>query len=300
MRKGVSTNTSRQYATGQRHYLNFCARLNLPACPASELSLLRFVASFGDRIRGSTVQNYLSAVRFLHVSNGYPNPLPDCERLKLVVRALKRISGPRREPAPVTLTILRAVCRGINFSEYNDVLLWAMICVGFFGFLRVSEFTTEGAFDPLHDLCREDLSFAADFSLAFLQLKSSKTDPFRLGVRIVMGASTDCVCPILALSLYLNRRSNSCGALFRFANGRAVSRGWFCSNLQRVIRNTGIGGDFTSHSLRIGAASAASAAGLHPNVIQAMGRWSSEAFKIYVRYSDADKGRFSRHLVLAD
>jgi hypothetical protein len=97
MRKGVSTNTSRQYATGQRHYLNFCAQLNLPPCPASELSLLRFVASFGDRIRGSTVQNYLSAVRFLHVSNGYPNPLPDCERLKLVVRALKRISGPRRE-----------------------------------------------------------------------------------------------------------------------------------------------------------------------------------------------------------
>ena len=43
--------------------------------------------------------------------------------------------------------------------------------------------------------------------------------------------------------------------------------------------------DFGAHSLRIGGATAALAAGLHPSLIRIAGRWSSEVWELYARLS---------------
>lgn len=40
---------------------------------------------------------------------------------------------------------------------------------------------------------------------------------------------------------------------------------------------------FGAHSLRIGGATAALAAGIHPSVIRITGRWSSDVWEIYAR-----------------
>ena len=148
IRSSVSLNTNKQYATGQKKFLNFCALLGAAPCPATEILLLRFVASVSDSLRGSTIQNYLSAIRFMHVCNGFDNPLSNFERLRLVVRALKKRSESPRQRSPVSIGMLRKISTCLNFRNYNDTLLWAMIICGFFGFMRVSEFTVLGEFDP--------------------------------------------------------------------------------------------------------------------------------------------------------
>ena len=297
MRSGISTNTARQYSTGQNHYIKFCKTLNAFPFPASELLLLRFVASLDPKLRGSTVQNYLSAVRSLHIMNGFPCPFNEYERLKLVVKALKKSSGAPKKRSPVTIGMLREICARLNLRDYNDVLLWAMMLSGFFGFLRVSEFTVTGTFSAHHDLSLNDLSLSQDLSMGYLQIKTSKCDPFREGCRVVLGATDNAVCPILALMLYLNRRCPTNGPLFKFADGRAVSRHWFCKRLKEVLLSIGVKGDYSSHSLRIGAATAAAAAGVPHATIQLLGRWSSDAYKLYIRMSENQKKDFSKVLL---
>ena len=61
--------------------------------------------------------------------------------------------------------------------------------------------------------------------------------------------------------------------------------------LGRVLRTTGMaaaGRDpdkYGAHSLRIGGATAALAAGVPPSLIRLMGRWSSDIYEIYCRIS---------------
>ena len=45
----------------------------------------------------------------------------------------------------------------------------------------------------------------------------------------------------------------------------------------------GWSGRYTLHSFKIGAATTAAALGFPPNLIQALGRWSSEAYKAYIK-----------------
>ena len=74
--------------------------------------------------------------------------------------------------------------------------------------------------------------------------------------------------------------------LFRHADGSAFSRADVASMVKRLMQ--GIGLDpafFGAHSLRIGGATAALAAGISPSLIHVMGRWSSDIYHIYCRLS---------------
>ena len=131
IRNSVARNTTKQYSCGQRKFINFCQNLGVSPCPASEVLLMRFVASISNSVRGSTIQNYPSTIRFLHISNGFSNPICEYERLKLIVRALKKRSGKVRQRAPVTVAMLRGIFSNLNFNNYNDLLFWTMICCAF-------------------------------------------------------------------------------------------------------------------------------------------------------------------------
>ena len=282
---GIAVSTASQYASGQRKYIAFCNRIGAAPCPASELLLLRFVASCAESLSGFTIQNYLSAIRYLHIINGMDSPIKEFERLRLVVRALKKRSGPKRQRSPVTLEMLLSIQNILVNSSYNDALFWAMLCTGFFGFLRLSEFTVDGKFNSEFDLSLSDLSFSADLRSACVRIKSSKTDPFRQGADVFVGVTGNSLCPVTALLEFIRRRSSVEGPLFRFRNGKAVSRTWFCKRFKLAVASTGIKGDFTSHSLRIGAATQAANVGIPESTIKVLGRWSSDSFKLYIRTS---------------
>ncbi|RXN14169.1 poly [Labeo rohita] len=65
---------------------------------------------------------------------------------------------------------------------------------------------------------------------------------------------------------------------------RPATRFWFQKHLKSVLLLSGTPADnFSSHSFRIGAATTAAQKGLSQQQIQALGRWSSEAFKSYIR-----------------
>ncbi len=63
-----------------------------------------------------------------------------------------------------------------------------------------------------------------------------------------------------------------------------MTRFWFQKHLKLIITQAGLpAGNFSCHSFRIGAATTAAQKGLYQ--IQTLGRWSSDAFKSYIRYN---------------
>jgi len=56
------------------------------------------------------------------------------------------------------------------------------------------------------------------------------------------------------------------------------TRSWFIRRLRHHFSS-----DVGGHSLRSGGATALAEAGVPPHIIQAIGRWASDAFQIYIR-----------------
>jgi len=77
--------------------------------------------------------------------------------------------------------------------SYDNTTFWAMCCTAFFGFLRVSKFTIPagGSYDPSCHLSLRDIAVdnRANPHLLQLFLNQSRTDPFKQGVKVFMGAS---------------------------------------------------------------------------------------------------------------
>ena len=55
-------------------------------------------------------------------------------------------------------------------------------------------------------------------------IKSFKTDPFCEGVQIFMGKTSNVLCPVTAMLAYLAKRGSEDGFLFKFQDGRMLSR----------------------------------------------------------------------------
>ena len=61
--------------------------------PASELTILRFIANLSARRTVSSIRNYLSVVRNLHIVYGFSDPLSGLPRVPLVLKGIKRVQG---------------------------------------------------------------------------------------------------------------------------------------------------------------------------------------------------------------
>lgn len=97
-----------------------------------------------------------------------------------------------------------------------------------------------------------------------------------------------------ALIEYANVHPSSVGPLFVFQDGRYLTRRNFVNALNKFKPDHVA--DVSSHSFRIGGATAAAAAGYPQWLIQALGRWASDCYKEYIRVSDSMKQRVSRSM----
>ena len=69
-------------------------------------------------------------------------------------------------------------------------MMWAVCCVGFFGFLRSGEVVVSdsGSFDPNQHLSLKDVTVDSKErpNCIYVRIKQSKTDPFRAGVTVYL------------------------------------------------------------------------------------------------------------------
>ena len=179
-------------------------------------------------------------------------------------------------------------------------MFWAACTLAYFGVLRASEFTvsSNNSFSPPYHLTLQDLALDSLSSPETLRLhiKASKTDPFRKGSFIHIGRGKYPLCAIRAVVSYLTVRGAGPGPLFRLQSGQPLSRQLLTSWLRQIVASAGLPGNFSSHSFRIGAATVAARQGIPDHLIQALGRWTSNAYQLYIRTPSAALAGLSSQL----
>ena len=132
--------------------------------------MCQFVASTTkEGLKHQTIKSYLAAVRHMQILAGWGDPLiHSMPLLEYVLRGVKseqakNPSSSQRTHLPITPAILRKVHHALekDKTNYDYVMLWAVYCTAFFGFLRSGEVTvlSLAAYDPGAHLSYGDIAF---------------------------------------------------------------------------------------------------------------------------------------------
>ena len=142
---GVAPSTRRTYQSGLKAFITFCARFNISPLPTSSLTLQYFCAEISQTISYKTLKVYLAAIRLLHIEHDLPDPTDD-SLLELVCRGIHRQQGDNPRPRlPITINHLRTLKNQLRISQYSLLeqrMLWSSFTLAFYGFLRISEYTS--------------------------------------------------------------------------------------------------------------------------------------------------------------
>ena len=302
MAQGLAASTRKSYATAQSQFLSFCIQLgriysSRSPCPADEWTLCLFATFLAASLQHSFIKKYLLGVRALHIEQGFTDPLHNCLRLQRVIRGIKRTQGsPSSSRLPITDDLMLVIWKSLNLQLPDHCMFWGACTLGYFGFLWSAEFTAPSfaSFSPSVHLGVQDSSRAP--SCIRMTIKASKTDPFRKGCSIHIGLGKYPLCAVHALLAYLAIRGDGPGPLFLCQNGQPLSRTLLTNWLRQIMASSGISGNFSSHSFRIGAATVAGRNGIPGHLIQELGRWKSNAFQSYIRTPSADLASLSHKL----
>ena len=246
-------------------------------------------------------------MRHAQIMKGHPEPreTSSLPRLRLLQNGVRREHAESANPSirhlPITLPILRLLRPELGSSSYDEYLRWAAAAVCFFGFFRAAEITvpSTSTFDQRVHLAWGDVMISDDGRALRVHLKRSKTDQFMQGVEVFIGATGNDVCPIAATREYVAHRGTQQGAFFQFADGTPLTKPRFVGLVRSTLTQAGVPVDgYSGHSFRVGAATAASQAGIPDSTIQALGRWSSPAFLRYIRTPREQLAQFSHSMAL--
>jgi hypothetical protein len=276
----LEKSTVKGYSTGARDYARFCRLHHLPLDPSSQ-TLSRYIAYTSLSIASGP--KYLTGARhFLH--DIYPN-FDDNRASPLVqatIRGSKKVrADPVRRKQPLRIEHLQSFVSAANRSgSYDDLLFATIMSCCFYGCHRSGELVLKSRKDVdwRKIIKRSSLHFSHGY--AGYRLPYHKTDPFFKGTDILF-SHQDAADPILLLHSFVQIRDKLHGArraLFLREDGSHPTRAWFDSKLFSFVDRS-----FGGHSPRAGGATFFASLGLSETVIMALGRWSSEAWKIYIR-----------------
>ena len=176
-----------------------------------------------------------------------------------------------------------------NFAdpvEHGDHLFLAICFTAYHGLMKIGELVIPD--DPKRlnirkTILRHTIKISHKNSIRTyeFELPTSKSNQRFFGNTILIQARTGSLNPFAIFEGYLAQRDH----LFPFfpqlrvrKSGHLPSRSWFTRRLRTILPT-----DFSGHSFRAGGAMRLAEVGVPEEKIQAMGRWSLEAWRIYIR-----------------
>ena len=142
-----------------------------------------------------------------------------------------------------------------------------------------------------------DVAISEDNRVLRVLLKRSKTDQFMRGVEVLVGTTGNDLCPVDAVREYVAHRGTTLGPFFRVAEGVPLTKARFMELVRSALTQAGVPVEgYSGHSFRVGAATAASQAGIPDSVIQALGRWSSPTFLRYIQTPREQLSQFTHSI----
>lgn len=256
-----------------------------------------------DYKSSNKIQLATHSISWAHQLAGLKDP---CESalVKLTKEgAIRETSKPVVKKEPITPDHLKLLARRYKSNNLYKMRTLCMCLLGFAGFLRFSE---------LANIKLSDLSF--DNVCMRINIVKSKTDVYKEGHELCIARTHGDTCPVHTLEEYiklLDVEVSSSEYLFRsltFCKNtntykiRRDNRPLSYTRAREIVLDAfgEIGLDkskFGLHSLRLGGATSAAAAGISDRLFKKHGRWRSEKAKDgYVRENINDKLSVTKNL----
>jgi hypothetical protein len=281
--------TLHTYNSALTSYLTFICAHNLPTSPTED-TLSFYVVYMSHHISPRSVTTYLSGI-VQQLEPFYPLIREICNS-KLVQctlqGCLKSCAQPTRCKRVLTISDLTTVLTHFNTitTLHDNLLFLSMLLTGFFSLMRLGEmaFPDDKKVQDWRKISCRRTVILQDDNFSF-QLPFHKADRFFTGNTILVTWSESIIDPVHHFKMYLSSRDSLMpfhSALWLRANRTVPTRSFFIRKL-RSFFDKDIGGQ----SMRAGGATFLAEKGVPPSLIQACGRWSSDAFLIYIRKNPA-------------
>lgn len=275
--------TWQSYRSAFNSWQSFILDHHYPLEP-TPTTLANYIMFMCDYIRPSSVISYLSGiVQFLEPF--FPNirVVRNSPLVRDTIIGCKRLRGvPVSRKSPLTLSMLHIVTQSPSVS-YDDVLFQALLLVGFHALLRLGDLcdpTNRSLQNPSKRATRSSLHFSPQYFT--YTLPAHKSDKFFEGNIILVRQLWESI-PVLAIfHKYIQLRDGRhpfSSPLWLTHEGHVPTRAFFLPRLQAF----NFGSSISGQSMRAGGATALATLQVPPHIIQSLGRWSSEAWKIYIR-----------------
>jgi hypothetical protein len=292
----LAENTKAVYASAVTSIKRFCELHGMQlSFPISPETVALWMAHSSTKLVYSTIRVYLHGIASAHVELGAASPL-DSKLVWRMFKAIKRLQGARagKQKLPITTELLHDLEGKQQLGTLAGLSKRAAMWLGTCGLLRSGEFATRprGTTTLLRkhlvflDARMQPLADPASWSSAAcmrVHLATSKTDPFRQGVDVLVSNGH----AIAAMVQYLHARGlvdDDQPLLVGDDCRKALSVNELVQHTRATLLAAGIADadKYAGHSFRRGGATSLHFAGAPDSLIRIMGRWRSFAFARYV------------------
>lgn len=299
----ISANNSlavRTWGTYQSslNMLNTCAEeLNLSlSFPLKEGKILSFVGWCINKGNSAcTIKAYLAGLTQAHLALGLEAPNFYSKLVSQVIKGQNNVyvkSKDKQDRLPCTLSVLRllkAVLAKAPIKTGEKIVIWAASCVGFFGAFRMSELLCKksAAYDAKYTLLKKDVKVINSSQKPSIQfkIKSAKTNKTGKPEIVEVFATNTLLCPVRAiikLSALTSHLPLDAPA-FCDSTGKALTLNRLNRCLNMFLNCHFKQGKISGHSFRAGLVSMFAKLGYDSFKLKQIGRWSSRAYKCYVK-----------------
>jgi hypothetical protein len=315
MLSSLEPKTRSNYGASLLHFTQFCDLLAIPKndrCPASEVLVLAFIASYAGKRSTECINGWLAGLKFWHTFQGAPwlgGPML-CSVKKGVAKLVPDESH-QDKSEPVTLKHLHCLLRNLDLSNSKDAAVFSASTAAFHGICRYcrplylcfifplrvlfrwSELCVPSCrlFDPSKHVSN---STCINFGItpsgvchANFHIPWSKTEGPR-GATIVLTDLDDPTSPIPALHHHLsaNAKVPAGAPLFAFemddGGWEALTKSNWLQRCNTIWTAAGLP-SLKGHGFRIGGCTELLLRGTNPDIVCMQGRWKSRAFLAYWR-----------------
>ena len=270
LHSSLSEQSRKQYSRAWVVFTEFYTRyqgadLHLPVSTACIALFISFLCAKG--LAPATINSYLSAIAYVHKIKGHYDPTKSFLVEKLLVAVGRR--GQADVRMPISRPLLYELVRALQHTRICEL-----------SYNSKQQVDTVVQFDQVTFLKQSSRVTAVKIVITKFK-HNTNNRPF---VITIESEPSETFCPVQTLIDYIKLRGYHKGPLFTCAAGGAISTNNFNTELRRALNFCGLDcSRYKSHSFRIGAACHASEKGFSDSQIRALGRWSSDAFRTYIR-----------------
>ena len=317
--------TQRQYQRYWLEWSTWCDITNQPRVLHSKEQhhspqLLAFSQHLYSRQRNpnsaGTILAKISALKWYHKA-AYNRAIGLSDQHRITIAGMARSRVVDRRSQPITPAILAAYHAATpTTSSSKSIATWGGLVLAFFFCMRSCEYAKTPN-DPDHYIRVQDVSFtdkhgqlatsARNAHAVHVFFRSSKTDKSKRGVlRTLTRTNHQQLCPVLAAwSVHAEAKDIGIspeGAFCSFKDKAEIIRQVSSSSISNAVKRAAklYGLDpkrYSSHSLRSGGATAMFLGGSSDTTVQLFGRWTSDAYKAYVRIETSTNDKLSAKMI---